>query len=291
MRNGYSQYDARSEDEHKKAKKRNDDDDDDDVPFFMMNSNNNKMLDKFTPTIYLNGQVNEAMARGFRDAIRELEYVRKSDIALIMINSNGGYVLDGYQILNAMKSSGLEFMTYCTSHAYSMGAAILSAGSPGKRFMAPLSHAMVHQVSAAAGGHIEEMRVEMKYLERMNRMVMDEVATNCNLTLEELEEKIRATGSTDLFLDPWEAKKLGLVDEVGRVNLLQARAYQLEVETVEAPKKAKKKKSPVKPSKVEVVKPKPKPKPKPATKPEKAPKTPEVPEKPKRPTRKPGKSS
>jgi ATP-dependent Clp protease protease subunit len=269
-------------------KKRNDDEDDDDLPIFA--GSQSKILDRFTPTIFLSGAINEGMARQFRDAVRELEYVRKSDIALVVIDSHGGYVIDGYKILNTMKASGIEFMTYCTSHAYSMGAAILSAGAKNKRFMAPLSHAMVHQISAGAGGHIEEMRVEMKHLERMNRMVMDEVASNCGLTLAELEEKIRATGSTDLFLDPWEAKKLGLVDEVGWVSLNQARAYQLEVETVGPPKKTKCKPTDSKdPVKVKVVpepdvEPKPWKTPKKPTKPAPAPevepkKTPKRPKK------------
>ena len=209
----------------------------------MMDTDNCDILDPHTPTIYLSGVIDKGMAKKFREAVRELEFVRKSDIALIVIDSVGGMILSSFEILNTMKSSKIEFMTYNISHAYSAGAILLSAGSPGKRFMAPLSNAMIHQVSAGSIGHIEEMRTEMKYVERMNQMIIIELAKNCSTTPTKVLEAITATGSTDLHLDPYEAKAFGLVDEVAYVSLVQAKAYQLEVITEEEPE-------PVKPKRV-----------------------------------------
>jgi len=200
----------------------------------MMEQQECEILDPHTPTIYISGEINKDMAKKFRVAVRELEFLRKSDIALVVIDSIGGMVMSSFEILNIMKSSKIEFMTYNVSHAFSAAAVILSAGAEGKRFMAPLSNAMVHNLSAGAAGSIEEIRVEVKFLERMNAMLTAELAKNCKKTPEEIQKAIAATGSTDLHLDPYEAKAFGLVDEVAYVSLIQARAYQLEVITEDA---------------------------------------------------------
>ncbi len=220
---------------------------------FSLDSDND-ILDPLTPTIYLSGEVNDKMAKGFRDAVRTLEFERKAGIALIRIDSIGGSVVSCFEILNIMKASKIEFLTYNVSHAYSAGAVILSAGSPGKRFAAPLCRAMVHQISAGTGGSIEGMRTDMKEFEAINRMLMEELARNCNMSPEKLEKAIKDTGHTDLYLSPQEAKAFGLVDEVGCVSLTQAKAYQLEFVTEEEDeepeakpeKKPTKKKAPAK---------------------------------------------
>jgi hypothetical protein len=189
-----------------------------------------------------------------------------------------------WEILNIMKSSNMEFMTYCVSHACSAAAVILSAGAAGKRFMAPLSYAMIHQIASGTSGHIEEIRSYVGHLEAVNQMLMGELAKNCNTTVEVIVNAIKATGSTDLFLTPAEAKALGLVDEIGYVNLAQARAYQLEVITddppaaqapapeEEKPKKAPRKKAePKEPAEPKKVPKKPSPAKEPPKKPAKKP--------------------
>lgn len=245
--------------------KRRNNDDDDDGPDIIETA---RVLDKYTPTIYLSGIINDQLAKNFRDACKELEYIRRSDIALVVIDSPGGLVDSCWEILNIMKSSNMEFMTYCVSHACSAAAVILSAGAAGKRFMAPLSYAMIHQIASGTSGHIEEIRSYVGHLEAVNAMLMGELAKNCNTTLDKIVNAIKSTGTTDLFLIPAEAKALGLVDEIGYVNLAQARAYQLEVITddppaaaepdpePEKPKKAPRKKKPEEPAPEEVPAPK-----------------------------------
>lgn len=219
-----------------------------DDPFMMGPTS---ILDKYTPTIYLTGEVNSKMMEKFREALRELEYARRATTALLVIDSPGGSVVEGFQILNIMRGSRIQFMTYCASKAYSMGAVLLAAGEKGKRFMAPLSDAMIHSVQAGAFGHIEELRISMDRIERLNREVLRELATSCGTTVAELEKKIKATGSTDLYLDPWGAKAIGLIDEVAQVALHQAMVFQLEVNPVPDPKKPKKVRKPKAEVKVE----------------------------------------
>jgi ATP-dependent Clp protease protease subunit len=234
----------------KKRKGRGGSDDDLEEILMMASGDDNEMLDPYTPTIYLNGEVNDKMVEGFRNAVRDLEFVRKSDIALVMIASPGGFLMSCFEILNIMKASKINFITYCVSHAYSAAAVILSAGGEGRRFMAPMSNAMIHQVSAGTAGHIEEMRGEIRNLEKMNEMLMTELAKNCGISLKQLLDRISATGTTDLNLTPQEAKELGLVDEVAYVSLVQAKAYQLEIitEDEDTPEKVPEKTAPAKPS-------------------------------------------
>jgi ATP-dependent Clp protease protease subunit len=261
-----------------KRKRHGNVDEDDEIEEMLLETNK-KIIDPHTPTIYLSGEVDSKLAKSFREAVKELEYIRKADIALIVIDSPGGSLLACFEILNTMRASKIEFMTYCVSYAYSAAACILSAGSHGKRFMAPLSNAMVHQLSAGTGGHLEEMRVDLNNFERMNTLFITEIAKNCGKTVKQIQDAISATGFTDLFLGPEEAKKLGLVDEVAYVSLIQAKAYQLEIITDEEEtpkveeKKPVRKKTPAKKAKPQeeeeevLEEPIPKPKKKPVKKP------------------------
>ena len=73
------------------------------------------------------------------------------DISLY-INSPGGSVTAGLAIYDAMQTVSSPVATYCIGQCASMGAVLLAAGAPGKRFALPHSRIMLHQPWGGAQG-------------------------------------------------------------------------------------------------------------------------------------------
>jgi ATP-dependent Clp protease protease subunit len=74
-----------------------------------------------------------------------------ADISLY-INSPGGSVPDGMAIFDTMQFIPCDVATYGMGMAASMGQFLLSAGTPGKRYVLPHCQILMHQPSAGVGG-------------------------------------------------------------------------------------------------------------------------------------------
>ena len=81
-----------------------------------------------------------------------LQKENKNQEISLYINSPGGYVSDGLAIYDTMQFITCDIATYCIGQAMSMGALLLAAGAPGKRFILPHARVMLHQPSGGVGG-------------------------------------------------------------------------------------------------------------------------------------------
>src|SRR5699024_12329409 len=83
----------------------------------------------------------------------------------------------GMAIYDTMKYIKCDVSTICIGQAASMGAFLLSAGTPGKRIALPNAEIMIHQPSAGTQGQITDMAIHLKRLEvvksRMNRILAE----------------------------------------------------------------------------------------------------------------------
>ncbi|KAJ7962137.1 ATP-dependent Clp protease proteolytic subunit [Quillaja saponaria] len=133
----------------------------------------------------------------------------KKDIKLF-INSPGGSVTAGMGIYDAMKLCKADVSTVCLGLAASMGAFILASGTKGKRFCMPNARVMIHQPLGTAGGKATEMGI------RIREMAYHKIKINKILSriTGKPEEQIDVDTDRDNFLNPWEAKEYGLIDEV-----------------------------------------------------------------------------
>src|SRR5215213_9046746 len=85
----------------------------------------------------------------------------KADIHLY-INSPGGSVSAGMAIYDTMQFVTCDVATYCIGQAASMGAVLLTAGAPNKRFALPNARIMIHQPLAGMQGTAEEIMIHAK---------------------------------------------------------------------------------------------------------------------------------
>src|SRR5471030_2511779 len=112
--------------------------------------------------IFLQGVVRDEMANLIVAQMLYLQFEDpKADIHLY-INSPGGSVSAGMAIYDTMQFVSCPVATYCMGLAASMGAMLLTAGAPGKRFALPNSRVMIHQPLAGTEGTTTEILIHAK---------------------------------------------------------------------------------------------------------------------------------
>lgn len=133
----------------------------------------------------------------------------KKDIDLY-INSPGGSVTAGLAIYDTVQMLSCTVRTYCVGQAASMGAVLLAAGSPGKRFALPHARIMIHQPSGGADGSAADIHIQAQEILRMRAILNDILAAHTAQPV----AKIAADSDRDFFMSALEAKAYGLVDEI-----------------------------------------------------------------------------
>lgn len=133
----------------------------------------------------------------------------EKDISLY-INSPGGSVTAGLAIYDTMRFIPCGIRTYCIGQAASMGALLLAAGAPGKRFALPNSRVMIHQVLGGFEGSAPDVSVQAKELFYLRDKLNAILADCCGKT----PEQIGHDTERDNFMTAAEAVEYGLVDSV-----------------------------------------------------------------------------
>ncbi|MFA6999293.1 MAG: ATP-dependent Clp protease proteolytic subunit, partial [Victivallaceae bacterium] len=90
----------------------------------------------------------------------------KKDIDLY-INSPGGSITAGLAIYDTMQILSCDVKTYCIGQAASMGAVLLAAGTPGKRFALPNARIMIHQPWGGSEGTAADIHIQAQEILRM----------------------------------------------------------------------------------------------------------------------------
>jgi ATP-dependent Clp protease protease subunit len=128
----------------------------------------------------------------------------------LYINSPGGSVTAGMSIYDTMQFITPDVSTMCIGQASSMGAFLLAAGAPGKRFCLPNSRNMIHQPSGGTNGQASDIHIHaqeiLKIRDRLNRCLADHTGQPI--------EKIELDTERDNFMSAEESKAYGLIDEV-----------------------------------------------------------------------------
>ncbi len=133
----------------------------------------------------------------------------KKDIDLY-INSPGGSVTAGLAIYDTMQILSCDVKTYCLGQCASMGAVLLAAGAPGKRFALPSSRIMIHQPWGGAQGTAADIHIQAQEILRLRSMLNNILSGHCKQPL----AKIEADTERDFFMSAEEAVAYGLVDQV-----------------------------------------------------------------------------
>ncbi len=160
--------------------------------------------------IFLVGQVEDHMANLVVAQLLFLEAENPDKDIHLYINSPGGSVTAGMSIYDTMQFIKPDVNTICIGQACSMGAFLLTAGAPEKRFCLPNSRVMIHQPSGGAQGQATDILIHAENIketkERLNRII----ASHTGRTV----EQVAADTERDNFMDAQEAKEYGLIDRI-----------------------------------------------------------------------------
>lgn len=132
------------------------------------------------------------------------------DISLY-INSPGGSVTAGLAIYDTLQFIRPDVSTLCIGQAASMGAFLLAAGTPGKRFALPNSRMMLHQPAiGGARGVSKDIEIHAQEIllmrERLNRILSEHTGQTV--------ERITKDTDRDFWMSAEDALKYGLIDAV-----------------------------------------------------------------------------
>lgn len=134
----------------------------------------------------------------------------EKDISLY-INSPGGSISAGMAIYDTIQFIRPNVVTICVGQAASMGALLLAAGSPGKRFALPNSRILIHQPSISGlAGQATDIDIHAREILRLRESMNKIIAHHTHQTLEKIQRDVER----DYIMTAEQAKEYGIVDQV-----------------------------------------------------------------------------
>ncbi|HAO12659.1 MAG TPA: ATP-dependent Clp endopeptidase proteolytic subunit ClpP [Planktothrix sp. UBA8407] len=160
--------------------------------------------------IFLGTPIDDDVANALTAQMLFLEAEDPEKDIQIYINSPGGSVTAGMAILDTMQQIRPDIVTICYGLAASMGAFLLSAGTPGKRMSLPSSRIMIHQPLGGTQGQAVDIEIQAKEILYHKRILNELLAEHTGQPIERIEEDTER----DFYMSAEDAKEYGLIDKV-----------------------------------------------------------------------------
>lgn len=160
--------------------------------------------------IFLGTEIDDLVANSIVAQLLFLEAEDPEKDIIMYINSPGGVITSGMAIYDTMQYIKPDVQTVCIGQAASMGALLLTAGAPGKRYALENSRVMIHQPLGGARGQATDIQIQAKEILKMKDMTSSIIARHTGKTMEDV---LRDT-ERDNFMSSDEALAYGLIDKV-----------------------------------------------------------------------------
>jgi ATP-dependent Clp protease protease subunit len=126
------------------------------------------------------------------------------------LNCPGGLLTSGLSVYDTMQYIKPSIQTICLGQAASLGAILLAAGTPGKRFALPHARIMIHQPWGGFSGQASDIDIHAREIIRLRGITNQILAKHTGKPLKQIEEDTQR----DYFMDAAEAQSYGVVDEI-----------------------------------------------------------------------------
>ena len=160
--------------------------------------------------IFLSDEVNDVTASLVVAQLLYLEAQDPDRDIYLYINSPGGSITSGMAIYDTMNYIKCDVSTICVGMAASMGAFLLSSGTPGKRFALPNAEVMIHQPLGGTRGQATDIKIHADHILRIREKLNKLLSEQTGKPLETIERDTER----DNFMSADEACAYGLVDKV-----------------------------------------------------------------------------
>jgi ATP-dependent Clp protease protease subunit len=165
------------------------------------------MMDRI---IFLGTPIDDYVANIIQAQLLFLESTDPSKDIQIYFNSPGGSVHAGLGIYDTMQYISSDVATICTGMAASMGAVLLTAGTPGKRSALPHSRIMIHQPMGGAQGQASHIEITARDIMKLKNELYQIIANHSGKTIKQVEKD----ADRDFWKTPEEAKTYVMIDEI-----------------------------------------------------------------------------
>lgn len=129
----------------------------------------------------------------------------------LYINSPGGSITAGLAIYDTMQFVKNDVNTICIGQAASMGALLLSSGSPEKRFALPHGRILIHQPAMTGlSGQATDIDIHAKEILRLRQMTSEILAKHTGQELERIAQDVER----DYIMDAELAREYGIIDKI-----------------------------------------------------------------------------
>ncbi len=160
--------------------------------------------------VFLSDEVNDVTASLVVAQLLFLEAQDPDKDISFYINSPGGSVTAGMAIYDTMQFIKCDVSTICIGMAASMGAFLLAAGAPGKRFALPHSEIMIHQPLGGAQGQASDIKIRAELILRTRDMLNRILSERTGKPIETIEKDT----DRDNFMTAEQALDYGLIDRI-----------------------------------------------------------------------------
>jgi ATP-dependent Clp protease protease subunit len=160
--------------------------------------------------VFLGTPINDDVANL---VIAQLLYLESEDPEkeiFFYLNTPGGHVSSGMAIYDTMQYIKPPVSTVCMGQAASMGAFLLAAGEPGKRYALPHSRILIHQPLGGFQGQATDIDIQAKEILRLKDELNRILAELTNQTF----EKIEADTERDYYMTSEQAKQYHIIDDI-----------------------------------------------------------------------------
>ena len=160
--------------------------------------------------IFLGTPINDQIANLIIAQLLFLESEDPGKEINFYINSPGGSVTAGLAIYDTMQYIKPDITTVCIGQAASMGALLLAAGTPGKRYALPNARIMIHQPMGGSQGQASDIAIQAKEILRLRETLNEILAQHTGKNI----KRIQKDTDRDFFMSGVESREYGIVDHV-----------------------------------------------------------------------------
>lgn len=183
-------------------------------------------------TVILTGAIGEQSI----SVAQEITSKSKRGPIFLLINSPGGSVLDGVQIVSAVQAATHPVYTVCLQICASMASIIFEMGT--KRLMVDRSVLMFHEAAGGLQGPFNQMKTRLNFFNRFVNKMDYEIATRIGLD----PDVFRSQLANEIWLDAEDSIKQNYADKLVNVNIQGLATHTGPEERIKSQNKALKEK-------------------------------------------------
>ena len=160
--------------------------------------------------VFLGSAIDDEVANLVVAQLLHLEAEDPEKDVCLYINSPGGQVYAGLAIYDTMQHIRPDVQTVCCGIAMSMGALILTGGTPGKRMSLPNGRILIHQPTGGFQGQATDVDIHARETIALRARLDEMYAHHTGQTVEQVHDDMER----DRYFTADEARDYGLIDRL-----------------------------------------------------------------------------